>query len=108
MMVGTKAIATLSTGCLNASSTPSPACRVPTAQMTDRRPKVTITSRAPLAIDPEGLRRGRLRATTLPPLSGDAVVAEVVHGVDAKLAVKVNDLLHSPGCGLEQSLRQAH
>ncbi len=39
------------------------------------------------------LRRGPAALYLTPPLFQDVAVAEVVHGVDAKLAVKVNDLM---------------
>ena len=79
-------------------------------QMTDKTaPRVTITHHPDVrrvADDPEGLRRGPARAV---PVHRDATrtptVAKAVHGVDAELAVRVNDLLLPivKGVGSEQA-----
>ncbi len=98
MMVGTKAIATLSTGYLNALEYAK--TRVQGAdltQMTDKAaPRVTITHhpdvRRSLAMQKayaEGLRAVYLYTAA----HQDPVVAEHVSGIDAHLAERVNDLL---------------
>jgi alkylation response protein AidB-like acyl-CoA dehydrogenase len=98
MMVGTKAIATLSTGYLNALDYAK--TRVQGAdmtQMTDKNaPRVTIVHhpdvrRALLTQKAyvEGLRSLYLYTAA----HQDAVVAEIVSGADAQLAHRVNDLL---------------
>lgn len=98
MMVGTKAIATLSTGYLNALQyAKSRVQGADLTQMTDKTaPRVTITHHPDVRRSlmtqkayAEGLRALYLYTATFQ----DAAVAEVVHGVDAKLAVKVNDLM---------------
>ena len=110
MMVGTKAIATLSTGYLNALEYAK--ARVQGAdltQMTDKTaPRVTITHHPDVRRSlmtqkayAEGLRALYLYTATYQ----DAAVAKAVHGVDADLAVKVNDLLLPivKGVGSEQA-----
>src|SRR6201988_4546973 len=98
MMVGTKAIATLSTGYLNALEYAK--TRVQGAdmtQMTDKNaPRVTIihhpdVRRALLTQKSyaEGLRALYLYTAA----HQDAVVADIVSGADAELADRVNDLL---------------
>ena len=110
MMVGTKAIATLSTGYLNALEYAK--TRVQGAdltQMTDKTaPRVTITHHPDVRrclmtqkAYAEGLRALYLFTATYQ----DAEVAKALHGVDADLAVKVNDLLLPivKGVGSEQA-----
>ena len=110
MMVGTKAIATLSTGYLNALEYAK--TRVQGAdltQMTDKTaPRVSITHHPDVRRSlmtqkayAEGLRALYLFTAT----HQDAAVAEAVHGIDADLAVKVNDLLLPivKGVGSEQA-----
>ena len=110
MMVGTKAIATLSTGYLNALEYAK--TRVQGAdltQMTDKTaPRVTITHHPDVRRSlmtqkayAEGLRALYLYTATYQ----DAPVAEALHGADANLAVKVNDLLLPvvKGVGSEQA-----
>jgi alkylation response protein AidB-like acyl-CoA dehydrogenase len=98
MMVGTKAIATLSTGYLNALEYAK--TRVQGAdmtQMTDKEaPRVTIIHhpdvRRALLVQKsyaEGLRALYLYTAA----HQDAVVAEAVSGADAQMAERVNDLL---------------
>lgn len=110
MMVGTKAIATLSTGYLNALQyAKSRVQGADLTQMTDKTaPRVTITHHPDVRRSlmtqkayAEGLRALYLYTATFQ----DAAVAEVVHGVDAKLAVKVNDLMLPvvKGVGSEQA-----
>ena len=110
MMVGTKAIATLSTGYLNALEYAK--TRVQGAdltQMTDKTaPRVTITHHPDVRRSlmtqkayAEGLRALYLFTAT----HQDAAVAQAVHGIDPELAVKVNDLLLPivKGVGSEQA-----
>src|SRR4029077_5132237 len=96
--VGTKAIATLSTGYLNALDYAK--TRVQGAdltQMTDKTaPRVTIAHHPDVRRSPlpqkayaEGLRALYLYTATFQ----DAPVAKAIHDVDAELAVKVNDLM---------------
>ncbi|MUM19051.1 acyl-CoA dehydrogenase [Mycobacterium sp. CBMA271] len=98
MMVGTKAIATLSTGYLNALEYAK--TRVQGAdmtQLTDKTaPRVTITHHPDVRRSlmtqkayAEGLRALYLYATTFQ----DAVAAKTLNGVEAEDAVKLNDLL---------------
>ncbi|OAT71009.1 butyryl-CoA dehydrogenase [Mycobacteroides immunogenum] len=98
MMVGTKAIATLSTGYLNALEYAK--TRVQGAdmtQLTDKTaPRVTITHHPDVRrslmtqkVYAEGLRALYLYATTFQ----DAVAAKAINGVEAADAVKLNDLL---------------
>lgn len=98
MMVGTKAIATLSTSYLNALEYAK--TRVQGAdmtQLTDKTaPRVTITHHPDVRrslmtqkVYAEGLRALYLYATTFQ----DAVAAKTINGVEAEDAVKLNDLL---------------
>ena len=110
MMVGTKAIATLSTGYLNALDYAKNRVQgADLTQMTDKTaPRVTIIAsprRASQPDDPEGLRRGSAGAVPLHRTYQDAAVSKAVRGVDAELAVKVNDLLLPvvKGVGSEQA-----
>jgi alkylation response protein AidB-like acyl-CoA dehydrogenase len=110
MMVGTKAIATLSTGYLNALEYAK--TRVQGAdltQMTDKTaPRVTITHHPDVRRSlltqksyAEGLRALYLYTATFQ----DPAVAKAVHDVDPELATKVNDLLLPivKGVGSEQA-----
>ena len=110
MLVGTKAIATLSTGYLNALDYAK--TRVQGAdltQMTDKTaPRVTITHHPDVRRSlmtqkayAESLRALYLYTATFQ----NAEVAKALHGVDADLAVKVNDLLLPivKGVGSEQA-----
>ena len=110
MMVGTKAIATLSTGYLNALEYAKNRVQgADMTQMTDKTaPRVTITHHPDVRRSlmtqkayAEGLRALYLYTATYQ----DAAVAKAVHGVDAELAVKVNDLLLPivKGVGSEQA-----
>ena len=98
MMVGTKAIATLSTGYLNALEYAK--TRVQGADMTQMMdktaPRVTITHHPDVRRSlmtqkayAEGMRALYLYTATFQ----DEVTAEAVHGIDPELAFKVNDLL---------------
>ncbi|WP_280365052.1 acyl-CoA dehydrogenase, partial [Nocardia wallacei] len=98
MMVGTKAISTLSTGYLNALEYAKQRVQgADLTKMTDKTaPRVTITHhpdvRRSLATQKayaEGLRAVYLYTAA----HQDAVVAEQVSGADADLAARVNDLL---------------
>ena len=110
MMVGTKAIATLSTGYLNALEYAK--TRVQGAdltQMMDKTaPRVTITHHADVRRSlmtqkayVEGLRALYLYTSTFQ----DAEIAATLHGVDADLAAKINDLMLPivKGVGSEQA-----
>ncbi|MGZ8802160.1 MAG: acyl-CoA dehydrogenase [Mycobacterium sp.] len=110
MMVGTTAIATLSTGYLNALEYAK--TRVQGAdltQMTDKTaPRVTITHHPDVRRSlmtqkayAEGLRALYLFTAT----HQNAEVAKTLHGIDPDLAVKVNDLLLPivKGVGSEQA-----
>ena len=110
MMVGTKAIATLSTGYLNALEYAKDRVQgADMTQMTDKTaPRVTITHHPDVRRSlmtqkayAEGLRALYLYTATYQ----DAAVAKALHGVDAELAVKVNDLLLPivKGVGSEQA-----
>ena len=98
MMVGTKAIATLSTGYLNALEYAKDRVQgADLTQMTDKTaPRVTITHHPDVRRSlmtqkayAEGLRALYLYTSTFQ----DAAVAEALHGVDADLAARVNDLM---------------
>jgi hypothetical protein len=98
MMVGTKAIATLSTGYLNALDFAKTRVQgVDMTEMTDRNaPRVTIVAhpdvRRALLVQKsytEGLRALYLYTAA----HQDAAVAEVVSGADIQMAERVNDLL---------------
>jgi alkylation response protein AidB-like acyl-CoA dehydrogenase len=110
MMVGTKAIATLSTGYLNALDyAKSRVQGADMTQMTDKTaPRVTITHHPDVRRSlmtqkayAEGLRALYLYTATYQ----DAAVAKAVHDVDAELAGKVNDLMLPlvKGVGSEQA-----
>ncbi len=110
MMVGTKAIATLSTGYLNALDyAKSRVQGADLTQMTDKTaPRVTITHHPDVRRSlmtqkayAEGLRALYLLTATYQ----DDEVAQALHGVDAELAVRVNDLLLPvvKGVGSEQA-----
>jgi alkylation response protein AidB-like acyl-CoA dehydrogenase len=110
MMVGTKAIATLSTGYLNALDYAKNRVQgADLTQMTDKTaPRVTITHHPDVRRSlmtqkayAEGLRALYLYTSTYQ----DATVANAVNGVDAQLAVRVNDLLLPvvKGVGSEQA-----
>jgi alkylation response protein AidB-like acyl-CoA dehydrogenase len=110
MMVGTKAIAALSTGYLNALDYARTRVQgSDLSQMLDKAaPRVTIMKhpdvRRSLLLQKayaEGLRALYLYTATYQ----DAAVAQAVQGVDAKLAVEVNDLLLPvvKGVGSEQA-----
>ncbi|OBF29197.1 acyl-CoA dehydrogenase [Mycobacterium sp. ACS4331] len=110
MMVGTKAIATLSTGYLNALEYAKSRIQgADLTQMTDKTaPRVTITHHPDVRRSlmtqkayAEGMRALYLYTASFQ----DAEVAEAVHGVDAELAHKVNDLLLPivKGYGSEQA-----
>ena len=110
MMVGTKAIATLSTGYLNALEYAKDRVQgADMTQMTDKTaPRVTITHHPDVRRSlmtqkayAEGLRALYLYTATYQ----DAAVAKTVHDVDPELAVKVNDLLLPivKGVGSEQA-----
>jgi alkylation response protein AidB-like acyl-CoA dehydrogenase len=110
MMVGTKAIATLSTGYLNALEYAKERVQgADLTQMTDKTaPRVTITHHPDVRRSlmtqkayAEGLRALYLYTSTYQ----DAAVAKDLQGVEADLAVKVNDLLLPivKGVGSEQA-----
>jgi hypothetical protein len=110
MMVGTKAIATLSTGYLNALDYAKDRVQgADLTQMTDKTaPRVSITHHPDVRRSlltqkayAEGLRALYLYTATFQ----DAEVAKALHGVDAELAVKVNDLMLPivKGVGSEQA-----
>jgi alkylation response protein AidB-like acyl-CoA dehydrogenase len=98
MMVGTKAIATLSTGYLNALEfAKSRVQGADLTQMTDKAAsRVTIVHHADVRrslmtqkVYAEGMRALYLYTASFQ----DDVTARAVHGVDRELALKVNDLL---------------
>jgi alkylation response protein AidB-like acyl-CoA dehydrogenase len=110
MMVGTKAIATLSTGYLNALDYAKNRVQgADMTQMTDKTaPRVSITHHPDVRRSlmtqkayAEGLRALYLYTSTYQ----DAAVAKAVHDVEPELAVKVNDLLLPivKGVGSEQA-----
>ena len=110
MMVGTKAIATLSTGYLNALEYAKERVQgADMTQMTDKTaPRVTITHHPDVRRSlmtqkayAEGLRALYLFTSTYQ----DAAVAKALHDVDPELAVKVNDLMLPivKGVGSEQA-----
>ncbi|WP_102141377.1 acyl-CoA dehydrogenase [Mycobacterium hubeiense] len=110
MMVGTKAIATLSTGYLNALEYAKERVQgADMTQMTDKTaPRVTITHHPDVRRSlmtqkayAEGLRALYMYTGTFQ----DAAVAKALHGVDAELAERVNDLLLPivKGVGSEQA-----
>ncbi len=110
MMVGTKAIATLSTGYLNALAYAKDRVQgADMTQMTDKTaPRVTITHHPDVRRSlmtqkayAEGLRALYMFTSTYQ----DAAVAKALHDVDPELAVTVNDLLLPivKGVGSEQA-----
>jgi len=110
MMVGTKAIATLSTGYLNALDYAKNRVQgADMTQMTDKTaPRVTITHHPDVRRSlmtqkayAEGLRALYLYTATYQ----DAAVAKAARDIDPELAVKVNDLLLPvvKGVGSEQA-----
>ncbi|BBZ24870.1 acyl-CoA dehydrogenase [Mycolicibacter hiberniae] len=110
MMVGTKAIATLSTGYLNALAYAKERVQgADLTQMTDKTaPRVTITHHPDVRRSlmtqkayAEGLRALYMYTATFQ----DAPVAKALHGVDADLAVRINDLMLPvvKGVGSEQA-----
>ena len=110
MMVGTKAIATLSTGYLNALEYAKQRVQgADMTQMTDKTaPRVTITHHPDVRRSlmtqkayAEGLRALYLFTATYQ----DAAVAKALHDVDPELAVRVNDLMLPivKGVGSEQA-----
>ncbi|MCX2713122.1 acyl-CoA dehydrogenase [Mycolicibacterium sp. J2] len=110
MMVGTKAIATLSTGYLNALEYAKERVQgADLTQMTDKTaPRVTITHHPDVRRSlmtqkayAEGMRALYLYTATFQ----DDEVAQALHGVDANLALRVNDLLLPivKGFGSEQA-----
>ncbi|CAN3126543.1 acyl-CoA dehydrogenase [Mycobacterium sp. smrl_JER01] len=110
MMVGTKAIATLSTGYLNALEYAKERVQgADLTQMTDKTaPRVTITHHPDVRRSlmtqkayAEGLRALYLFTAT----HQDAEVATTLYGIEPELAVKVNDLLLPivKGVGSEQA-----
>jgi len=110
MMVGTKAIATLSTGYLNALEyAKSRVQGADLTQMTDKTaPRVTITHHPDVRRSlmtqkayAEGLRALYIYTATFQ----DAEIAELVHGVNGELAAKINDLMLPivKGVGSEQA-----
>ncbi len=110
MMVGTKAIATLSTGYLNALEYAKERVQgADMTQMTDKTaPRVTITHHPDVRRSlmtqksyAEGLRALYMFTSTYQ----DADVAKALHDVDPELAVKVNDLMLPivKGVGSEQA-----
>ncbi|KUI24955.1 butyryl-CoA dehydrogenase [Mycobacterium sp. IS-1742] len=110
MMVGTKAIATLSTGYLNALEYAKERVQgADMTQMTDKTaPRVTITHHPDVRRSlmtqkayAEGLRALYLFTAT----HQDAEVAKALHGIEPELAAKVNDLMLPivKGVGSEQA-----
>jgi len=110
MMVGTKAIATLSTGYLNALEyAKSRVQGADLTQMMDKTaPRVTITHHPDVRRSlmtqkayAEGMRAVYLFTATYQ----DPEIAEALYGIDAELAFRVNDLMLPivKGCGSEQA-----
>ncbi|PQP50140.1 acyl-CoA dehydrogenase family protein, partial [Mycolicibacterium austroafricanum] len=110
MMVGTKAIATLSTGYLNALEYAKERVQgADLTQMTDKTaPRVTITHHPDVRRSlmtqkayAEGLRALYLYTAT----HQDAEVAKALYGIEPELALKVNDLMLPivKGVGSEQA-----
>lgn len=98
MMVGTKAISTLSTGYLNALDYAKERVQgADLVQMTDKSaPRVTITHHPDVrrSLMTQKAYAEGLRAVYLYTASHqDTVAAQIVSGADAELAHKVNDLL---------------
>jgi alkylation response protein AidB-like acyl-CoA dehydrogenase len=110
MMVGTKAIATLSTGYLNALEYAKNRVQgADLTQMTDKTaPRVTITHHPDVRrslMTQKAYAEGLRALYTYTATYQDEAVAKAVHDVDADLAVKVNDLLLPvvKGVGSEQA-----
>jgi hypothetical protein len=110
MMVGTKAIATLSTGYLNALEYAKSRIQgADLTQMTDKTaPRVSITHHPDVrrSLMTQKAYAEGLRALYMYTASyQDGAVAEALHSVDADLAVRVNDLLLPivKGVGSEQA-----
>ncbi len=110
MMVGTKAIATLSTGYLNALEYAKERVQgADLTQMMDKTaPRVTITHHPDVRRSlmtqkayAEGMRAMYMFTTTYQ----DAAVAKAIHGIEPELAVRVNDLMLPivKGVGSEQA-----
>ena len=110
MLVGTKAIATLSTGYLNALEYAKSRIQgADLTQMTDKTaPRVTITHHPDVrrSLMTQKAYAEGLRALYMFTASyQDAEVAKALHGVDGDLAVRVNDLMLPivKGVGSEQA-----
>jgi alkylation response protein AidB-like acyl-CoA dehydrogenase len=110
MMVGTKAIATLSTGYLNALEYAKSRIQgADLTQMTDKAaPRVSITHHPDVrrSLMTQKAYAEGMRALYLFTASyQDTEVAKTIHGVDPELALKVNDLLLPvvKGFGSEQA-----
>ncbi|MBI3691459.1 MAG: acyl-CoA dehydrogenase, partial [Mycolicibacterium aromaticivorans] len=110
MMVGTKAIATLSTGYLNALEYAKERVQgADLTQMTDKTaPRVTITHHPDVRrslMTQKAYAEGLLALYLYTSTYQDAPVAQAIQGVEPELAVKVNDLLLPivKGVGSEQA-----
>jgi alkylation response protein AidB-like acyl-CoA dehydrogenase len=110
MMVGTKAIATLSTGYLNALEYAKQRVQgADLTQMTDKgAPRVTITHHPDVRrslMTQKAYAEGLRAIYTYTATFQDTAVADAVNGVDPELAAKVNDLLLPvvKGVGSEQA-----
>jgi alkylation response protein AidB-like acyl-CoA dehydrogenase len=110
MMVGTKAIATLSTGYLNALDYAKERVQgADLTQMTDKSaPRVSITHHPDVRrslMTQKAYAEGLRALYTYTGTYQDTAVAKAVHGVDTELAVKVNDLMLPvvKGVGSEQA-----
>ncbi|MBV8861791.1 MAG: acyl-CoA dehydrogenase, partial [Mycobacterium sp.] len=110
MMVGTKAIATLSTGYLNALDYAKNRVQgADLTQMTDKTaPRVTITHHPDVRrslMTQKAYAEGLRALYTYTATYQDEAVAKAVHNVDPDLAVKVNDLMLPvvKGVGSEQA-----
>jgi alkylation response protein AidB-like acyl-CoA dehydrogenase len=110
MMVGTKAIATLSTGYLNALEYAKERVQgADLTQMTDKTaPRVTITHHPDVRrslMTQKAYAEGLRALYTYTATFQDADVAKAIHGVEADLAHRVNDLMLPivKGVGSEQA-----
>ncbi|MGH3576239.1 MAG: acyl-CoA dehydrogenase, partial [Mycobacterium sp.] len=110
MMVGTKAIATLSTGYLNALDYAKNRVQgADLTQLTDKTaPRVTISHHPDVRrslMTQKAYAEGLRALYTYTGTYQDAAVAKAVHGIDPELAAKVNDLLLPvvKGVGSEQA-----
>ncbi len=110
MMVGTKAIATLSTGYLNALDYAKERVQgADLTQMTDKTaPRVTITNHPDVRrslMTQKAYTEGLRALYTFTATYQDDDVAKALHDVDHELAVKVNDLMLPvvKGVGSEQA-----